>query len=51
VVSSIIPIEGATAFSRFISAQLITPGLRCGRSPVSSSTRIAMARTYSSVDS
>ncbi len=51
VVSSIMPIDGATALSRFISAQLITPGLRCGRRPVSSSTRIAMARTYSSVDS
>ena len=51
VVSSIIPIDGATAFNRFISAQLITPGLRCGRRPVSSSTTIAIARTYSKVDS
>ncbi len=45
MVSSIIPIEGATGLSRFISSQLMTPGLRWGSSPVSSSTRIAIART------
>ena len=45
VVSSIIPIDGATGLSRWISAQDMTPGLRCGSSPVSSSTRTAMART------
>ncbi len=45
VVSSIIPSEGATGLSRFISSQDITPGLRWGRSPVSSSTRTAIART------
>ena len=45
VVSSISPIDPATGLSRCSSAQLITPGLRCGISPVSSSTRIAMART------
>ncbi len=45
VVSSIIPIEGETGLSRFSSSHDITPGLRCGNSPVSSSTRIAMART------
>ena len=45
VVSSIIPIEGETGLSRFSSSHDITPGLRCGSSPVSSSTRIAIART------
>ena len=45
VVSSIIPIDGATGLSRDISDQLITPGFRWGSSPVSSSTRIAIART------
>ena len=45
VVSSIIPIEGETGLSRFISSHDMTPGLRCGSSPVSSSTRIAIART------
>ena len=45
VVSSIIPIDGATGLSRPISSQLRTPGLRCGSSPVSSSTRTAIART------
>ena len=45
VVSSIIPIEGETGLSRFSSSQVITPGLRCGSSPVSSRTRIAIART------
>ena len=44
VVSSIIPIDGATGLSRCISSHDITPGLRCGSSPVSSSTRIAIAR-------
>jgi len=45
VVSSIIPIDGATALSRAISAHDITPGFRCGSSPVSSSTSTAIART------
>ena len=45
VVSSIMPMDGATGFSRWKSAQLSTPGLRWGSSPVSSSTRMAMART------
>ena len=45
VVSSIMPIEGATGLSRFISSHDITPGLRWGSRPVSSRTRIAIART------
>ena len=45
VVSSIIPIEGETGLSRLISSHDITPGLRWGSSPVSSSTRTAIART------
>ncbi|GAA3007486.1 hypothetical protein GCM10020229_19050 [Kitasatospora albolonga] len=45
VVSSIMPIEGATGLSRWKSVQDSTPGLRCGSSPVSSSTRTAIART------
>ena len=45
VVSSIIPIDGATGLSRFSSSHDITPGFRCGSSPVSSSTRTAIART------
>ena len=45
VVSSIIPIEGATGLSRWISCQLITPGLRWGSRPVCSRTAIAQART------
>ena len=44
VVSSIIPIDAETGLSRWISSQDSTPGLRCGSSPVSSSTRIAIAR-------
>ena len=39
------PIDGATGFNRDSSDQLITPGFKCGSSPVSSSTRIAIART------
>ncbi|SHU86448.1 Uncharacterised protein [Mycobacteroides abscessus subsp. abscessus] len=39
------PIDGATGLSRASSAQLITPGFRCGSRPVSSRTRIAIART------
>ncbi len=50
VVSSIIPMLGATGLSRVSSSQLRTPGLRCGSRPVSSSTAIAHARTYSSVE-
>ena len=38
-------IDGATGLSRESSDQLITPGLRCGSSPVSSRTRMAIART------
>ena len=45
VVSSIMPIDAATGLSRWISSQVSTPGLRWGSSPVSSSTRIAIART------
>ena len=45
VVSSIIPIDGETGLSRLISSHDITPGLRWGSRPVSSSTRIAIART------
>ena len=45
VVSSIMPMDGATGLSRWKSCQLSTPGFRCGSSPVSSSTRMAMART------
>jgi len=45
VVSSIIPIEGETGLSRFSSSHDITPGFTCGSSPVSSSTRTAIART------
>ncbi len=51
VVSSIMPIDGATGLSRWKSFQLSTPGFRCGSSPVSSSTRIAIALTYDSVSS
>jgi hypothetical protein len=43
-VSSMIPIEALTCFSRAMSSQLITPGLRCGSRPVCSITRIATAR-------
>ncbi len=39
------PIDGETGLRRFISSQVITPGLRCGSRPVSSSTRTAIART------
>ncbi len=49
VVSSIMPIEGATGLSRWKSAHDITPGFRWGRSPVSSRIRIEMARTYETV--
>lgn len=45
------PIDGATGLSRCRSFQVSTPGLRWGSSPVSSSTRIAIARTYDSVSS
>ena len=50
VVSSIIPIDGATGLSLLSSAQDSTPGFRCGSSPVSSSTSTAIARTYSRVE-
>ena len=42
--------DGATGLSRVSSSQLMTPGFRCGSSPVSSSTAIAQARTYSNVE-
>ena len=45
VVSSIIPIDGETGLRRVISSHDMTPGLRCGNNPVSSSTRTAIART------
>ena len=45
MVSSIIPIDGATGLSRCICAHDMTPGLRWGSSPVSSSTRTDIART------
>ena len=45
VVSSIIPMDGATGLRVCSSDQDMTPGLRWGSSPVSSSTRMAMART------
>jgi hypothetical protein len=45
VVSSIIPSDGATGLSRWSSSHVMTPGLRCGSSPVCSSTAIAQART------
>ncbi len=51
VVSSIMPIDAATGFSRWNSVQLSTPGFRCGSRPVSSSTRIDIARTYARVSS
>ena len=38
VVSSIIPIDGATGLSRCSSVHVRTPGFRCGSGPVSSST-------------
>ncbi len=49
VVSSIRPIEALTRLSSAMSAPLITPGLRCGSSPVSSSTSRAARARYSSV--
>ena len=48
-VSSMIPIEAETGRSAASSARLITPGLRCGRRPVSSSTSFATRPRYSSV--
>ncbi len=44
-VSSISPIEALTCLRRASSSYDITPGFRCGSSPVSSITRIATART------
>ena len=49
VVSSMIPIDAATGRSSSSSARVITPGLRCGSSPVSSSTRAATRARYSIV--
>jgi hypothetical protein len=43
--SSIRPIEADTCFSRAMSSHVMTPGLRCGSNPVSSITRMDMART------
>lgn len=45
VVSSIMPMEGATGLSRWKSVHDRTPGLRCGSRPVSSRMRTDMART------
>ncbi len=44
VVSSIIPIDGATGLRRWKSSHLSTPGFRWGSRPVSSRTRMAIAR-------
>ena len=44
VVSSMIPIDAATARSAASSSRVITPGFRCGKRPVSSSTRRRAAR-------
>ena len=49
VVSSMIPIEAETGRSISSSARVMTPGLRCGNSPVSSSTSRAQRARYSSV--
>jgi hypothetical protein len=49
VVSSMIPMDGATCFNVASWDQLITPGLRCGSNPVPSITCTATARRYSSV--
>ena len=48
-VSSMIPIEADTGRSSSSSSRLITPGFRCGSSPVSSSTRPAQCARYSIV--
>ena len=48
-VSSMIPIEAETGRSAASSSLLITPGFRCGSSPVSSSTSLAHRARYSSV--
>ena len=48
-VSSMIPIDAETGRSAAISSRVITPGLRCGSSPVSSSTSRAQWARYSSV--
>ena len=48
-VSSMIPIEAETGRSAASSSRLITPGFRCGSSPVSSSTSFAIRPRYSSV--
>ena len=45
VVSSIMPIEGAVGRSSSSSVRDITPGFRCGSSPVSASTSRAVAAT------
>jgi hypothetical protein len=45
------PIDGATGLRRWKSVQVMTPGLRCGRSPVSSRIRTEIARTYAIVSS
>jgi hypothetical protein len=45
------PIDADTGLSRWSSSHDRTPGLRWGSRPVSSSTRIAMARRYASVES
>ncbi len=49
VVSSMIPIDALTGLSAASSSRAITPGFRCGSSPVSSRTRRAQRARYSSV--
>ena len=41
--SSMMPCDTETARSRSISSRLMTPGLRCGSSPVSFSTSAAIS--------
>ena len=48
-VSSMIPIEAETGRSSSSSLAVITPGFRCGSSPVSSSTQPAQCARYSIV--
>ena len=48
-VSSMMPCDTDTARRRVISSADITPGLRCGRRPVSRSTSAAIAARYEMV--
>ena len=47
--SSISPIDAETGRSSSRSSRVMTPGLRCGRSPASESTSSAMRARYSIV--